>query len=132
MAKNVSLRENILKNIFIIIVTLSFIPVLSRALGQIQLGQMNDFLLIISMFLVTVCFANFSFTYKDEGKWKGKKNLLPHIATGVFMLLIALLLESIVLATRVIYPSFYGIIAVFSILLYLGIVLYDFWDLSRI
>ncbi len=68
MAKNVSLRENILKNIFIIIVTLSFIPVLSRALGQIQLGQMNDFLLIISMFLVTVCFANFSFTYKDEGK----------------------------------------------------------------
>ncbi len=48
------------------------------------------------------------------------------------MLLIALLLESIVLATRVIYPSFYGIIAVFSILLYLGIVLYDFWDLSRI
>jgi hypothetical protein len=47
------------------------------------------------------------------------------------MLLIALLLESMVLAVKVVYPSFYSIILGLAVLLYIGVILYDFWDFFR-
>lgn len=98
---------------------------------QIKFEQTNDFLLIISMLLVTVCFANFAFTY-EKTKLQTKTGMLfAHSATGVFMLLTALLLESITIAVKVVYPSFHAIIFGFSILLYFGVILYDFWDLMR-
>ena len=58
--------------------------------------------------------------------------LLAHCATFVFMLLIALLLETIVLTAKMVYPSFYALIFCFALLLYFGIILYDFWDYLRI
>ena len=131
MAIKSFVKENITKNIIILIIVASLYPVILNSLIQIKFEQTNDFLLIISMLLVTVCFANFAFTY-EKSKLKTKtENLLSHSTTGIFMLLTALLLESIVIATKIIYPSFYSIIFGFSILLYVGIILYDFWDLMR-
>ncbi len=83
------------------------------------------------MFLVTVCFANFAFTYEKSNIQTKAGKLLALFATGLFMVLIALLLESIVLAVKVVYPSFYVLIILFSVLLYVGVILYDFWDLMR-
>lgn len=125
------LKENIYKNILIIIFALAMYPVLKDSLDQISAAQTGNFLLVISMFLVTVCFANFEFTYAKSqldnrlGKW------LAISSTAIFMFLIALLLETIILIIKLIYPSFVGLFAGFSILLYTGIVLYDFWDLIR-
>ena len=126
------LKENLFKNFLILVIALAFYPILSHALIPIQLDQMGDFLLIISVLLMTVCFANFAFTYeKSKLKIRAQKNL-SHISTFVFMLLIALLLESIVLAVKIVYPSFYVIILGFAVLLYIGVILYDFWDLLRV
>lgn len=36
------------------------------------------------------------------------------------------------LAVKLVYPSFFGIILFFVSLLYIGIILYDFWDLDRL
>jgi hypothetical protein len=83
------------------------------------------------MLLVTVCFANFAFTYEKSNLQTKSGKLLAHSATGVFMLLTVLLLESITVAVKVVYPSLHAIILGFSILLYVGVILYDFWDLTR-
>ena len=131
MAMNQYIKDNIIKNIAIIVIAVFLYPVISNSLAQIKLEQTNDFLLIISMLLVTVCFANFAFTY-ERSKLKTKAGkLLAHSATGVFMLLTALLLESMILTVKVVYPSFHALIFGFSLLLYVGIILYDFWDLMR-
>ena len=126
-----AIKENLLKNGLIIILALiSYIP-LSNALRQIKPDEIGDFLLIVSILLVTVCFANFAFTYEKSNLVAHGTRLLSHSATFIFMLLIALLLESMVIAVNVIYPSIYLIILTFSVLLYTGIALYDFWDLLR-
>jgi magnesium-transporting ATPase (P-type) len=127
-----SYKENLIKNAIIIIIAAFLWPVISNSINQIGLGQISDFLLIISMLLVTVCFANFAFTYEKSKLDSLAGKLLSHSATFTFILLIALLLESIVLAVKIIYPSFYTIIFGFTILLYIGIVLYDFWDFLRV
>lgn len=132
MALNSYVKENAIKNILILIIAVFFYPVVSNSLTEIKSEQINDFLLIISMFLVTVCFANFAFTYEKSKLQTKSGRLLAHISTEIFMLLIIFLLESIVIAIKVVYPSFRTIIFGLSILLYLGVVLYDFWDLTRI
>ena len=115
------LRENIIKNILIVVFALFFYPFLKSSLDEISLDQTGNFLLVISMFLVTVCFANFEFTYEKSqlnhrlGKW------LATGSTAIFMFLIALLLETIILIIKLIYPSFFGLFFGFSILLYGGI-----------
>ena len=127
-----SLMENVIKNAIIIIIASLLWPIIANAVSQIKSGQSsNDFLLIISMLLVTACFANFAFTYEKAKLITKSGKLLSHGATFVFMLLIALLLETIILAAKLVYPSFYGLIFWFALLLYLGVVLYDFWDYLR-
>lgn len=132
MSINLYIKENIIKNVFILIITALLYPLISRSLAEIKFEQTNDFLLTISMLLVTVCFANFAFTYEKTKLQTKIGKLLAHCATGVFMLLIALLLESMVIAIGIVYQSLHTIILVFSILLYIGIILYDFWDLMRV
>lgn len=131
MTTNPYIKENIVKNILILIIVGFLYPVFSKTLSAITVDAMNNFLLVISILLVTVCFANFAFTYEKSKLQTMKGRLLSYSATFIFMLLTALLLEVMVLAVKIVYPSFYGMIFVFAALLYLGIALYDFWDLFR-
>lgn len=136
MAKNKlfekSFKENLLKNLLIIILVSLFYNSIYSSLQSLKVeGGVNDFLLIVSMLLVTVCFANFAFSYEYSNLERLGMRLLAHLATFIFMLLIALLLESLVIVMRVIYPSLLTISIIFSILLYLGVALYDFWDFMR-
>ncbi|HBU06629.1 MAG TPA: hypothetical protein DEB09_00935 [Candidatus Magasanikbacteria bacterium] len=131
MINNSHIKQNIVKNILVLLLAICSYPIILNSLTQIKFEQTNDFLLTISMILVTVCFANFAFTYEKSKLQTRGGALLAHCATGVFMLLTALLLESISIAFKVVYPTFYFIISGFSILLYIGVILYDFWDLMR-
>ena len=82
-------------------------------------------------YLVTVCFANFAFTYERSDFKSLGARWLSHLATGIFMLLILLLLVSICIISNTVYPSLNPLMVVFSALLYLGVLLYDFWDFLR-
>lgn len=125
------IKGNIIKNAIVLLIALILYPVVSTSIAPIGENQINNFLTIVSILLVTVCFANFAFTYeKSNLQTKGGK-ALAHVATGIFMLLTAILLESMTLAVHSVYPTFYGVILFFSILTYVGIVLYDFWDLMK-
>jgi len=92
---------------------------------------MGNLLSIISILLVTVCFANFAFTYNHSKMENVQMRILAHFTTFIFLLLTALLLEVLVISVGVTYPSMYNLVLVFSALLYLGIVLYDFWDFFK-
>ncbi len=124
------IQENILKNLIVIVLAALFFPLQFRAFAAVQPDQISDLLLVLSVLLVTVCFANFAFTYEKSKLKIPSSRLLAHISTFIFMLLIALMLEGTVLAVNAVYPSFTGIITIYSVLLYVGVVLYDFWDLS--
>lgn len=124
--------ETLITDVIIVILAIFLWPVFAASLAGIDAGQIANFLLMISILLVTVCFANFAFTYeKSKLQTKGGK-WLSRSAAVVYMVLIALLLETMVLAIKVVYPSFYVIALIFSILLYLGCVLYDLWDAMRV
>lgn len=125
------IRDNLVKNILVVILAMMAYPYLSDTLAIIKVSDMGNFLLIISILLVTVCFPLFAFTYEKSKLQTSGQRLLSHAATFVFMLLAAFLLESMVLVVKFIYPPLYGVIFLFSVLLYVGIVLYDFWDLLR-
>ena len=125
------IKENIIKHTIVLAIVVFLYPVILESLSKIKFEQTNDFLLTISTLLVTVCFANFAFTYEKSKLKTFTGKFLSHSATGIFLLLIGLLLESMIIAVKTIYPFFYFIIFGFAILLYIGIVLYDFWDILR-
>ena len=127
----ISIKENFLKNGIIIILIFLFYPSISNSLQLIDAAEIGNFLLVISMLLVTVCFANFAFSYEFSIMDKIGMRLLSHFSTFIFMLLIALLLETLIISINMVYPSLLMIILIFSILLYLGVALYDFWDFFR-
>jgi len=127
----ISIKENLLKNFLIIVLVFLFYNSLRIGLKSIDSNQIGDFLLVISILLVTVCFANFAFSYEHSKIRSLGMRLLSHITTFIFMLLIALLLEALVISIGIVYPSLVAIILIFSLLLYIGIALYDFWDFFR-
>src|SRR3989344_5292018 len=107
---SIYVKENITKNLIILMISVFMYPVLSDTLSQIKFEQTNDFLLTISTLLVTVCFANFGFTYEKSRLKTFVERMLSHSATGIFMLLTALLLESIVILIKNVYPFFHSLV----------------------
>ncbi|MFH1089427.1 MAG: hypothetical protein V1716_03320 [Candidatus Uhrbacteria bacterium] len=130
--KNVLLKENIIKNVLVIIFSILFFIIFAKPILEINASQINDFLLTVSILLVTVCFANFAFTYEKSKVKTFNQRLFPHATTFVFMFLLALLLGSLVMAVGAVYPTLKEVIFIFSFLLYFGTVLYDFWDVLRV
>ena len=125
------IKENIVKNIFILFFSVIFYFPLLQVLKQIQPFQLNDFLLILSILIVAICFANFTFTYEKSNILLLSQRMFSHFVTFMFMLLLALMLETLVISIGFVYPQLYSIIFVFSALLYLSVALYDFWDILK-
>jgi hypothetical protein len=131
MKKRTLIYENIFKNIFIIILSLILYPLVIKPIKEIGVEQMNDFLLILSILLVSVCFANFEFSYQKSKIESLGERMFLHIVVIPFGLLLTLLLLSLVTAVGVVYPTLELTILLFSFLLYIGMILYDFWDILR-
>jgi hypothetical protein len=131
LSKDSIIKENFFKNFVIVVLVFLFYGPISNSLATLPSEAIGDFLFVISILLVTVSFANFAFTYESSKMNTVGSTLLSHSATFVFMLLTALLLEVMVIAIGDIYPSLYVLTIIFSIILYIGIILYDFWDLFR-
>ncbi len=131
MSHDKYIKENVIKNAVVVLIAAVLYPVIAKSLEQIKIEQTNDFLLIISILLVTVCFGNFAFTYeKSRFKAKGGK-FLSYGTTGILLLLTLLLLECMIVTIKIVYPFLFNLILGFSIMLYAGIIMYDFWDLMR-
>ena len=128
----ITIKENLVKNLIVIVCCFLFYPSLKNSLIAVSTEIMGNLVLVISIFLVTVSFASFAFTYEKININSLGSRLLAHSATFLFLLLTALLLETMVIAIGVAYPSLYGMAIVFAMLLYTSIILYDIWDLFRV
>lgn len=128
------IRESLLKNLVALVVAVFLTPTIVSQLKQtLNHNNVGDFLLFISILLVTVCFANFAFSYEHLPRgYRRELKLLAHAATFVFMLLIGLLLITVAAAMQVVYPSLFLVTLAFSLLLYFGMALYDLWDSLRL
>jgi len=124
-------RENIIKHVLILVIAFFSFNNIYLVLTSIPINESGNLLSIVSILLVTVCFANFAFSYAHSKIEDKKMRLLAHATTFIFLLLTALLLEVLIVSVSMAYPLMYILILVFSLLLYLGIVLYDFWDFFR-
>ena len=123
--------ENIWKHLLVVVVAASSLPVIRHNFRALGPENINDFLLAISIMIVTVCFANFAFTYRDSDSRSPGIRLLSHGATFLFLLLTALLLLTMSIGIDIAYPAMGPSFFVFSALLYIAVALYDFWDLLR-
>ncbi|MCB1174727.1 MAG: hypothetical protein KDK39_14250, partial [Leptospiraceae bacterium] len=126
-----ALKENTVKHVLVVMVSLVVYGSLEAALVRARIGNIGDFLTIISIFLVTACFANFASSYEITDLSENWMRILSQAASFFFLLVISLLLLTMIIGIRIAYSRLYDISLIFSVLLYLGIVLYDYWDFLR-
>lgn len=125
--------ENLIKNLLIV-------PILIFAYFEIEKFFTNlsstdnsilgSVLVAVSILAVTACFGCFAFTYEKVEHSKIEWRLLAHVITALLMLLIGLSLEMTLVLLNLLVGSFY-IFNLSLALLYVSVVLYDFWDLKR-
>lgn len=127
------LRENVIKNALAVFMALLVAPAIDTLLSvTLHQGNAGDFLVVLSTLLVTVCFANFAFSYEHvPSRHRRELVLLAHAATFLFMLLIGILLVALTVAIKIAYPVLFLPAAGFTALLYVAMVLYDLWDSIR-
>lgn len=125
------IQENLIKNLLVIICIILFYPSIKEGILGVPIGSITSLLSIISILIMTACFANFAFSYGKIKIHLNSTRYLAHGATFLFMLIVAFLLESLSIAIGIAYPSIYIIALVFSVLLYISIIFFDFLDLFR-
>jgi len=125
------IKENLVKNLLVIIFSAFAYKFIGLAVGGVDVSQSGNLLSVISMLLVVVCFACFAFTYEKSKMNTLGFRLLSHFCTFFLLLLLVLLLIALVASIEIFMPSLFGLVIGFSVLIYITIILYDFWDLLR-
>lgn len=126
--------ENIAKNLIILVILAFAYFETERFFINLPITDnsiLGSILVAVSILAVTACFGCFAFTYEKVEHNNLGWRLLSHVTTGVLMLLIGLSLEMTSLIAKILIGDF-PIFNFSLILLYLSIVLYDFWDLRRV
>ncbi|MDD5023364.1 MAG: hypothetical protein PHU63_04310 [Candidatus ainarchaeum sp.] len=129
------LSENIIKNIFLIILLISLMnPINEYLVNNTTLSEdtplAGDSLVAISILAVVACFGNFAFTYEKIHFKSFPERMLGHAITGIVMLIIGI---SIIFTSKLLefIIGEFIIIHILLILLYISMVLYDVWDLLK-
>lgn len=125
------IKENLIKNLLVIICAAFGYGFIVDSVGGVDVLQSGNLFSIISMLLVVVCFANFAFTYEKSKMNSLYSRLLSHACTFILFLLLAYLLIALVTSVKVFMPSLNSLTIWFSVLIYVAVVLYDFWDVLR-
>ncbi|NQV08880.1 hypothetical protein HQ529_03450 [Candidatus Woesearchaeota archaeon] len=129
------LKENLIKNIFLIILFSLLYRVIQNFLINSSLvsdkASAGSIIVVTSIIAVTACFGNFAFTYEKINVKNSFQRYLAHFTTGLFMLVIGITLIFTSLLTTMIMGHFI-LINITLLLLYLACVGYDFWDVYRL
>ena len=107
-------KENLLKHLLIVLVSVFSYNAIYSTLSSVSVSATGNFLSIVSILLVTVCFANFGFTYEHSKMANPRMRILSHATTFIFLLLTALLLEVLVISVGMVYPQSFSVVLVFS------------------
>lgn len=127
------LWENVTKNIILLTILIFTYFEIEKFFLQSSISDnsiLGSVLVAVSILAVTACFGCFAFTYEKVETNRFGWRLMAHLTTGVLMLLIGLSLEMTFVLARSLIGDFY-ILNMSLVLLYIGIILYDFWDLEQ-
>lgn len=127
---NKVLWENVAKNTIILPILIFTYFEIEKFFLQLPISDNSilGLLVAVSILAVTACFGCFAFTYEKVKINSFGWRLMAHLTTGVLMLLIGLSLEMTFVLARSLIGDFY-ILSMSLVLLYISIMLYDFWDL---
>lgn len=122
--------HNIIKNVIVITILLVSWSSLHAFLIKIDDTTAGDVLVAVSILAVAACFGCYAFIYEktaDKQLWF----ILSHVTTGLLTLAVGWSLQM----TAILIENLVGPFAFFRYMLfviYLSLVLFDFWDLKRI
>jgi len=127
-------KENIIKNIFLIIILLLlYFPISNFLINSDMVtdkASSGNILVAVSIIAVIACFANFEFSYDQIEIDKTPERIFSHVTTGLFMVIIGVSL----IFTRFLISFVMGkfiIMDLTLILLYISCVFYDFFDILK-
>ena len=133
--KKVIIRENIIKNIFVVTLLIVLYFPISDYLTNSNLftdqSLAGNILIAISIIAVTACFGNFAYTYERINEKNIFERYLAHLTTGLLMLVIGASLIFVGILISFIMGHFI-LFDFLLIILYIACVGYDFWDISRV
>lgn len=125
-------RQVWIKNILLLVIAFSAYPQIQKAFQSItDQSTLETILLFVGLIIVVPLFANFEFSYSQTHTKSKLQNLLGHAIAFLIMLAVFLMLAMI----DVLFVTLVGEVYLFRVvlsLLFLGILLYDFWDASRL
>jgi len=128
------IKENIIKNLIVIMVLLSLYLPIHQFLTDSPLAQdkpaAGDILVAVSIIAVCACFGNFAFTY-EKIKITPVQKYIAHITTAILMFLLGI---SLMCTAELIFiiMGYSILIHILIILLYTACVGYDFWDMYKL
>ena len=129
------LKENIIKNIILIVLLVLLISPINEFLLNNKLFEdvylAGDVLVAMSIIAVIACFGNFAFSYEKINPKNVYQRYLAHITTGLLMFIIGVSLIFTSILISFIMGYFFLVDLILS-LLYLSCMGYDFWDVMRI
>lgn len=124
--------ENLIKNILsLIILFFCYTPTKNVLLTAADKNIAGNLLIGVSIIAVIACFGCFAFTYEKIKAGKLYSRLIAHLTTGLLLLIIGLSLEMTAVLINILIGNFLMMDITLG-LLYLAVVLYDFWDLDRV
>ncbi|MEA2036697.1 MAG: hypothetical protein U9O94_04265 [Nanoarchaeota archaeon] len=132
---NKIIKENITKNIILIIILILFYPLINTYLTNNNLvndvSASGNILIATSIIAVIACFGNFAFTYEKINVKKTFDRYLAHLTTGLLMLIIGISLIFTNILIAIIMGNFI-LVNITLFLLYIACVGYDLLDVLRI
>ena len=122
--------HNIIKNVIVLIILFFTWKPLYSFLILIDDVSAGSVLVAVSILALVACFGSYTFTYE-----KTEKNqywcILSHLTTGLLALSVGWSLQMIaVLVENLVGP--FGFFRFMLVIIYVSLVMYDFWDLNRI
>ncbi len=120
-----TVKDNIIKNALLI---LAFLFLYNYVRSQVMFIKedpvfFQTFLISVSIIILCAMFGCFSFRYKNTGE---ESIWLGHLVTALFMFGTGIMFEVLIVLVNV------QLFTILSIVMYLGLVAYDFWDLLQI
>lgn len=126
------LQENVVKNIIVIILIVYFYTPIQEFISKIDSGVYGDIMLATSILAVAAMFGAFSFSYESINPYKTADRMFGHITSGLLLLPIGIMFMFLQVILTLEIGSRPTILITAIWLVYLSIILWDFWNVKRI
>lgn len=125
------LKENLIKNLIVLIALVIFYSPLVDFLQQLPLRAYDSITLVSTVLIMAFLFADYAFTYSAADIRSTGQRFLGHLITAIILFGTGALLQISILSLNLSLQTRFCLMEILGWLFYASLVLYDFWDLNR-